>query len=159
MSVVARTLGIGAKRSRPAIARAARAATMATIRDGGRERSYQANPPTSTATRIAIVTACQLIASPPCRRSLGATKELRAALRRDRAIHVEDSGDLGREVPAARQDVDARTVGDHLSLTEEHRALGESGGELDIVRRAPHRRAGIGQLVDPAGELLLARAV
>ena len=53
MSVVATTFGIGVKTSRPATASAASAATRATMRAGGRERSYQAKPPTRTAARSA----------------------------------------------------------------------------------------------------------
>ena len=61
MSVVATTFGIGAKASRPATASAANAATSATILAGGRERSYQASPPTSTSPSSAYAVSCQVM--------------------------------------------------------------------------------------------------
>src|SRR5918994_1065534 len=64
-SVVATTLGTGASTTRPATASAARAATIATILEGGRERSYHAKPPTSTTARKAKLATCQLTRVPP----------------------------------------------------------------------------------------------
>src|SRR3954466_8625046 len=60
MSVLGTTFGIGEKATRPATEIAARAATRATIWEGGRERSYQANPPSSVRVSTAITPACQL---------------------------------------------------------------------------------------------------
>src|SRR5262249_18971079 len=64
MSVVGLTLGKAAKAIRPAIASAASTATRARTWAGGRERSYQAKPPSSTAPTIRKLTSCQLTASP-----------------------------------------------------------------------------------------------
>ena len=63
-SVVATTFGIGVRTRRPATASAASAATSATSRAGGRERSYQANPPRSAMASRAYAYASQLIACP-----------------------------------------------------------------------------------------------
>ena len=68
MSVVATTFGIGAKTSRPATASAASAATSATIRAGGRERSYQAKPPAEDEREQRVDRdRCQVTAAPPRR--------------------------------------------------------------------------------------------
>ena len=61
MSVVGLTLGKAAKAIRPAIASAASAATRATTCAGGRERSYQAKPPSRTAPRIRKLASSQVI--------------------------------------------------------------------------------------------------
>ena len=63
MSVVGLTLGKAANAIRPAIASAASAATSATTWDGGRERSYQANPARRTPPRIRKLASSQLIDS------------------------------------------------------------------------------------------------
>ena len=65
MSVVATTFGIAAKARRPATASAASAATRATTCDGGRDRSYQANPASRTAPRTTKLQASQLIPDLP----------------------------------------------------------------------------------------------
>src|SRR5262249_51058279 len=65
MSVVGTTFGIGEKATLPATEIAASAATSATICEGGRERSYQANPPSRVAPRIAKAAASQVIARSP----------------------------------------------------------------------------------------------
>src|ERR671928_123674 len=51
MSVVGLTFGIAAKASRPTTGSAARAATTATTRAGGRPRSYQAKPAARASAR------------------------------------------------------------------------------------------------------------
>src|ERR1700750_3161971 len=60
-------------------------------------------------------------------------EEGRAVLGSDDAGDVEDAGDLGGEVPAAGEDLGARAIGDHDAVAEEDDALGELGGELDVV--------------------------
>src|SRR5215212_171357 len=117
MSVVATTLGIAARTSRPATASAARAATSATSRAGGRERSYQATPPTSTTPRRTTVTSCHLTSSPPPRwGSEPVSQPVRTVLRRDGTPTAEHAGDLGGEVPAAGENLTGWRVGDQLSL-------------------------------------------
>src|SRR5215208_1242775 len=65
MSVVGTTLGIGENATRPATEIAASAATSATVCEGGRERSYQANPPSSVNTRTSIAASPHLIGPAP----------------------------------------------------------------------------------------------
>ena len=67
MSVVGLTLGSAAKAIRPAIASAARAATRATTWEVGRERSYQAKPPSRAAPRIRKLASSQLTPGAPGR--------------------------------------------------------------------------------------------
>ena len=124
---------------RPAIASAASAATRATTCDGGRERSYQAKPASRTAPRIRKLASCQLIASPPI---AGAPQRGRALLGGDHARQVEHPRDLGREVPAAGEHLGAGAVGDHDAVAEQDDALGERGGELDVVGGDDDRGAG-----------------
>ena len=76
MSVVATTFGIGARTRRPAIASAASAATRATKRALGRERSYHQKPATTISPSPANTAACQLIAAP--RRPSAAPARVRA---------------------------------------------------------------------------------
>ena len=64
-SVVGTTFGIGEKATRPATEIAASAATSATIWEGGRERSYQAKPPSSVAPSMAMAASPQLIEPAP----------------------------------------------------------------------------------------------
>ncbi len=158
MSVVATTLGIGASTSRPATASAASAATRATRRAVGRERSYHQKPPTSTSARPVKVDnlPAHALATPsraPRQQDLG------ALLGRDRPRRAEDAGDLGGEVPAAGEDLVRRAVGDQLAVAEQHDPRGEPGGELDVVRGDERRRAALAELADPAAELELAGRV
>ena len=155
MSVVGVTFGIGVSATRPAAASAARAATRPRRRADGCERSYQTKPPTRTIARIAKVAICQahrrLVAGPQ-------RPEPRPRPRGSRPCR-EDPRDLGREVPAARQDLRDRSVGDGDSVAEEHHALSEPRGELDVVSGDEDRGAGLGDLREPRRELLLARPV
>ena len=67
MSVVGFTFGNAANASRPTTARPAIAATSASTRALGRERSYQAKPIVRTTARIANDASCQVIGRAPVR--------------------------------------------------------------------------------------------
>src|ERR1700754_2183494 len=82
-----------------------------------------------------------------------------ALLGGDDAGGVEDAGDLGGEVPAAGEDLGARAVGDHDAVAEEDDALGELGGELDVVGGDEDGGALRGKAVDEGDEIVLAAAV
>src|SRR5436190_12877558 len=82
-----------------------------------------------------------------------------ALLGGDDAGDVEDAGDLGGEVPAAGEDVGARTVGDHDPVAEQDDAVGELGGELDVVGGDQDGGAPLGEPVDEGDQVLLAAAV
>src|ERR1044072_3249654 len=157
MSVVGLTLGKAAKAIRPAIASAARAATSATTCAVGRERSYQAKPPIRTAARIRKLASSQL-PSPPLP-LVHAGQVGHPLLRRHHARHVEDAGDLGGEVPATGEDLGRGAVGDDPAFAQQHDALGEGGGELDVVGGDDDPGAAGGQALGQFYEVLLAGAV
>ena len=135
MSVVGLTLGKAAKAIRPAIASAASAATRATTCDGGRERSYQAKP--ASRTRAEDQEAGQLPAhqpSPPRRAAAapcsGVTTPGRSRTRATSVAKYQPPERISR----------GRAVGDHDAVAEQDDALGEGGGELDVVGGDDHRR-------------------
>src|SRR5690242_5230728 len=82
-----------------------------------------------------------------------------ALLGGDDAGDVEDAGDLGGEVPAAGEDLGARAVGDHDAVAEQDDALGELGGELDVVGGDDDRGALRGEALNQRVEVLLAAPV
>ena len=103
MSVVGLTLGSGANASRPSVASAASVATSATVREDGRERSYQAKPPASASAedRERGERPAHARASSAPARAPSAVRRACAAVRMP-PMAAEDARRLGREVPAAR---------------------------------------------------------
>ena len=75
----------------------------------------------------------------------------------DHAREVEDSRYLGGEVPAAGEDLGGGAVGDDDAVAHQDDALGEGGGELDVVggdergRRRGRRGRRSGQRGRPCG--------
>src|SRR5687768_8606821 len=129
MSIVGLMFGNGAKASRPAAASAASVATSASTFDVGCVRPYQANPAASVAKRMRNDASSQLIASPPLAESPRtgrwcgswvdlqgelAAQALGALLGQQRV--ADDPRGLGREVPAAAEDLGGGAVGDRPPL-------------------------------------------
>src|SRR3954451_3275063 len=158
MSVVGFTFGKAAKATRPAIASAASRATKATTWAGGRERSYQAKPASSTVPRIRRLATSQVIGRrPSCVASLG--EHGRPLLGKDHTGQVEDPCDLGGEIPAPGEDLAGRTIGYHNAVTEQYDPGGEGGGELDIVGGDDDAGAPASEAFDQLHELPLASPV
>ena len=143
MSVVGLTLGSGAKAIRPSVASAASVATSATVREEGRERSYHAKPAASASARMRERRERPAHGSDSI--AVRARGQLGDRLRRgeDAAVAAEDARGLGREVPAAGEQLGGARVGDDAAVGEQDRARREARRELGVVRRdeRPRRRA------------------
>ena len=138
MSVVGLTLGKAANAIRPAIASAASAATRATTWDGGRERSYQANPASEDAAEDQEARQLPAHENSSPRRAAPCSGVTTPG-------QVEDPRHLGREVPAAGEDLAGVRVGDRDPVAEQDDAVGEAGGELDVMGGDDHPGAGVGE--------------
>ena len=127
---------------RPAIASAASAATRATTCDGGRERSYQAKPPSRTSAEDQE--AGQLPAHRP-------PASLRAPSAPCSGVitpgQVEHPGDLGGEVPAAGEDLGrpgrrrSRTPSPSRTTRSAKAAANSTSWVATTTRGAARRRA------------------
>ena len=156
MSVVATTFGIGARTSRPATASAARAATSATNRAGGRVRSYQAKPPTTTSAEHRRRSRPASSSGPASRRA--AARHARAPAPRSGVIAPPPPRIRATSVAKYQPPERISSAGPSaitLAVADQHHPAREPGGELDVVGRDDHRRAGRGQLREPADELPL----
>ncbi len=163
------TSGIAAKASRPSAASAASVATTASSfarrmralipPEGKRERDDhereraelpahgRASPASRRGASIAVASTLPRSSAAPC-----SGRSAPPAPSRMRAVSV------AKYQPPARISRD-RPVGDHASLREQHRTVGEVSGELGVVRGDQHRAARRGALAQPAREQTLGRAV
>ena len=150
-----RRWGSARRRAGPATASAASAATRATICDGGRERSYQANPPASTSGRAreARELPAHLAPAPARRRTAAPCSGVIAPGRRGcgRPRWRSTSRRRAPRAPAPS----AIT----LAVAEQDDPLGERRRELDVVGRDDDARPPSRQLADQPRELVLARPV
>src|SRR5829696_8083501 len=158
MSVVGLTFGIAAKATRPAIASAASRATIATTCAAGRERSYQAKPASRTAPRMRKLAVSQDIS-----RSLSSAafrlQGRRTLLGEDYAGKVKHPGHLGREVPAAGENLARRAVGNYNAVAEQDNPVGKGGRELYVVGGDDDAGASSDEAVDQIDEFLPASPI